>query len=313
MYKGHKIGVVVPAYNEEKLIEKTLSGIPDYVDRIYVIDDASTDNTSQVVQKIMKKDTRVTLIKHETNKGVGGAIITGYKKGIEEGMDILVVMAGDNQMEPKDLPALLDPIIERDIDFTKGNRFLRKDYELRMPLWRRFGTFLLDWLTKIASGYWHISDPQNGYVAISTKALKRIDLESLYQGYAFENDLLIKASLAGLKAINVPVRIRYKVGESSKLRYGKFIVNTSWFLLTSFLNRIWIQYIQNFKAIGFLYLTGFLLIIASIPSSLVISNSILMCIAGLALFISACILEAKNNTLSDSPVSTITTHGGEAK
>jgi len=261
MYRGYKIGVAVPAYNEERLIGETLKGIPSFVDRIYVVDDASTDNTPKIVEDFMKKDSRIVLIRHSENKGVGGAIVSAWKKGIDK-VDILAVMAGDNQMDPENLPALLDPIVEGKVDLAKGNRFL-KDYDLRMSYWRRFGTFLLTVLTKIASGYWHISDPQNGYVAIATSALKKIDLDKLYKGYAFENDLLIKASIAGLRVVNVPVRIRYKIGEKSKIKYSKFIICTSWFLLKSFLWRIWMEYIKKGKPIGFLYLIGFILIVGS--------------------------------------------------
>lgn len=245
MYKGFKIGVAVPAYNEEHLIIKTLDGIPGFVDRIYVVDDASTDNTPKVVES--HKDNRVVLIRHEKNKGVGGAIVTAWKRGIGE-VDILAVMAGDNQMDPEDLPNLLDPIVKGKVDFTKGNRFMKK-YPLKMSLWRRFGTALLTVLTKVAVGYWHIGDPQNGYVAISSQALKKIDLDSLYKGYAFENDLLLKSKVAGLRVVNVPVTIRYKIGERSKIRYSKFIINTSGYLLRSFFWRIYVQYFKKVKPI----------------------------------------------------------------
>ncbi len=292
MYRGYKIGVAVPAYNEEKLIGETLKGIPSFVDRIYVVDDASTDNTSKIVEEFMKKDSRIVLIRHSENKGVGGAIVSAWKRGIEE-VDILAVMAGDNQMDPEDLPALLDPIVEGKVDFTKGNRFL-KDYDLRMSYWRRFGTFLLTVLTKIASGYWHIGDPQNGYVAIATNALKKIDLDKLYKGYAFENDLLIKANVAGLRVVNVPVKIRYKIGERSKIKYSKFIISTSWFLLKSFLWRIWVEYIKKKKPIGFLYLAGFILIVGSFLMFLISPKMALeVLVTGSVVFIASCGWEAR--------------------
>lgn len=226
--------MAVPAYNEERLIGKTINGIPGFVDRIYVVDDASTDNTRSVVQSC--GDKRVSIILHEKNQGVGGSIVSAWKIGIEE-VDILAVMAGDNQMEPADLPDLLDPIIEGKVDFSKGDRF-KKEYDLKMSYWRRFGTFLLTILTRIAIGYWNINDPQNGYVAISTKALKKIDLDSLYKGYAFENDLLLKAKVAGLRVANVPVRIRYKIGEQSKINYPKFILKTGCYLFKALLWRL---------------------------------------------------------------------------
>ncbi len=255
MYRGKKVGIAVPAYNEEGVIGETLRSIPEFVDRIYVVDDASTDRTSEVVEEIARKDPRVVLIRHKTNQGVGGAIVSGWKKGLEEGMDILAVMSGDNQMDPKYLPALLDPIAEGKADFSKGTRF-KGDYWKDMPRVRIFGTLLLNVLTKIASGYWNVNDPQNGYVAISSNALRKIDMDSLNRGYAFENDVLIKAQLAGLRVVNVPVRIRYRVGEKSKLKISKFTVSTSWFLLRSFVWRVWKQYVLKGHLLGIIYLAG---------------------------------------------------------
>lgn len=247
MYKGFRIGVSVPAYNEENLILKTLQGIPSFVDKIYVVDDASTDRTSEIVENY--GDSRVVLLKHNRNRGVGGAIVTAWKMGMDE-VDILAVMAGDNQMDPDDLSSLLDPIVEGKVDFTKGNRFMKK-YNLKMSSWRRFGTAVLTVLNKIATGYWNIGDPQNGYVAISSSALKKIDLDELYKGYAFENDLLLKAKIAGLRVVSVPVTIRYKIGEQSKIKYSKFIVKTSWYMLRSFLWRIYVQHLRNSKTLEY--------------------------------------------------------------
>ena len=291
MYKNHKIAVVVPAYNEEKLIGETLSSIPEYVDRIYAVDDGSTDRTFEIVQEFAKKDSRIVCIKHEKNRGPGAAIVTGYKRALQDKMDIVAVMAGDNQMDPKDLSTLLDPIVEGKVDFAKGNRFL-KNYDLRMSYWRRFGTFLLTMLTKIASGYWHVGDSQNGYVAITINALKKIDLNKLCKSYSFENDLLIKASVAGLRVVNVPVKIRYKIGERSKIKYSKFMISTSWLLLKSFLWRIWVEYIKKGKLIGFLYLISFILIVGSFLMLLIFPKMALeVLIAGSVMFLTSCLWE----------------------
>jgi glycosyltransferase involved in cell wall biosynthesis len=291
MYKNHKIAAVVPAYNEEKLIGETLSSIPEYVDRIYAVDDGSTDRTFEIVQEFAKKDSRIVCIKHEKNRGLGAAIVTGYKRALQDKMDIVAVMAGDNQMDPKDLSTLLDPIVEGKVDFAKGNRFL-KNYDLRMSYWRRFGTFLLTMLTKIASGYWHVGDSQNGYVAITINALKKIDLNKLHKSYSFENDLLIKASVAGLRVVNVPVKIRYKIGERSKIKYSKFMISTSWLLLKSFLWRIWVEYIKKGKLIGFLYLISFILIVGSFLMLLIFPKMALeVLIAGSVMFLTSCLWE----------------------
>ncbi|WP_297477067.1 glycosyltransferase family 2 protein [Thermococcus sp.] len=296
MYKGKKIGISIPAYNEEKLIGKTIKEIPDFVDRIYVVDDASIDGTSKKVEEIMKTDKRVQIIKHKENQGVGGAIISGWKRGLNEEMDILVVMAGDNQMDPAYLPDLLNPIVEGRADFSKGTRFFG-NYWKEMPKVRVFGTLLLNILNKIASGYWNVNDPQNGYVAISTDALKKIDLDTLYRGYAFENDVLVKANVAGLRVVNVPVRIRYKIGETSKLKILQFATSTSKFLLKSFLWRVWVKYIKKGHPLGFLYYGGFIMIISALPLAILSTGiSVFSLIGGIITFSLACIIEAEEGS-----------------
>ena len=190
MYKNESIGVVVPAYNEEKLIAETLKGMPPEADRIYVVDDTSTDSTRQVAESIT--DPRICVLSNGYNQGVGAAIVTGYKKALEENMDVAVVMAGDNQMGTQYLPDLLDPIISGKADYTKGNRLTRLSHTKGMSKWRLFGNWLLTLLTKVASGYWRIGDPQNGYTAITRDALKRIDLDKVYPRYGYPNDMLVK-------------------------------------------------------------------------------------------------------------------------
>jgi glycosyltransferase involved in cell wall biosynthesis len=292
MYRDKRIGVSVPAYNEEKLIGKTISEIPNFVDRIYVVDDASTDRTAEVVTNIMKKDKRVELIRHRQNQGVGGAIVSGWKKGLEECMDILVVMSGDNQMDPAYLPNLLDPIIDGKADIAKGTRFYGGHWK-EMPKIRVLGTLMLNILNKIASGYWNVNDPQNGYVAISSEALKKLDLDSLSKGYTFENDVLIKANVAGLRVVNVPVRIRYKIGERSKLKILKFARFTSLFLFKSFLWRVWVKYLRRGHPIGVLYYVGTGLIISEFGLVMIsVRLGATVLVLGIISFILACFMEA---------------------
>jgi glycosyltransferase involved in cell wall biosynthesis len=291
MYKGKKIGVSIPAYNEEKLIGRTLEEIPNYVDKIYVCDDCSKDKTSEIVMEFIKKDPRIELIKHSVNTGVGGAIIDCWKKGIIDKMDILAVMAGDNQMDPKYLPDLLDPIVDGIADYTKGNRLL-KGYLGKMSKWRQFGNFLLNLLNKIASGYWDIDDPQNGYVAISSNALSKINLDTLYKRYAFENDLMIKANVVdGITMKNIPLEIRYNIGEQSKIKYGNFIYDTSLFLLKSFLWRINQKYIKKGNLLGVSYLIGTISFFL-IPFLYIWNNITPYIISGILIFILSCIIES---------------------
>ena len=231
MFEGKKTGVVVPAYNEELLIAPTINTIPPYIDRIYVVNDGSKDSTCRIVSELCRQDDRLVLIYHTTNKGVGAAIATGYRRCLEDNIDIAVVMAGDNQMDPVELPSLLAPIVNGDAGYSKGNRMSSLEHMNGMPMWRRFGNWLLKWLTRVSSGNYKITDPQNGYSAASIEALKRIDLESLYPYYGYCNHLLAKFSVAGVKVVEVSMPARYQ-GEKSKIRYSRYIPRVSWLLVS---------------------------------------------------------------------------------
>jgi len=237
MYRKRKIAVVVPAYNEEKLIGETLAGIPGFVDKIYVVDDASNDNTVMVTRRFQERDKRIVLISHPKNGGVGAAIITGYRKALQEGQEVVAVMAGDDQMDPAQLPRLLDPVIDGKADYSKGNRLSRSEHKVGMSRWRRFGNALLSFLTKMSSGYWHVQDPQNGYAVISRYALEQLNLDQLYTYYGYCNDLLTKLNVKGLRVLEVDMPARYG-DEKSKIRYSSYIKRVSFLLLRNFLWRI---------------------------------------------------------------------------
>ena len=237
MYEGKRIGVVVPAYNEERFIASVINTMPDYVDKIFVVDDASTDNTWQIALNIAGQNGRVSMVSRETRGGVGAAIICGHKEALKDSLDIIAVMAGDRQMDPDILHQILDPVVEGKADYAKGNRLSLPGYRREMSTWRSFGNFLLTNLNRIASGYWHISDPQNGYTAISSEALRRLDLDKIYRGFAFENDMLVKLHVAGARVVDVSHPSVYG-RQQSKIRYPHFIVETSWLLLKDFLWRL---------------------------------------------------------------------------
>jgi glycosyltransferase involved in cell wall biosynthesis len=155
MYLNKTVAVVVPAYNEGKQIEKVLGTMPEFVDKVIVINDASSDNTSEIVREASRRDGRVELVEHQDNQGVGAAIVTGYKRAVELGIEVTAVMAGDGQMDPKDLPSIVEPIASGNADYTKGNRLFQGDAWTMIPHHRYLGnSFFL--LTKMASGYWHI-------------------------------------------------------------------------------------------------------------------------------------------------------------
>ncbi len=255
-YRGSSIAVVVPAYNEELLIGDTLAGIPDFVGRVYVVNDCSTDRTQEVVAYYAAHDPSVIPILHEKNQGVGAAIITGYRRAMKDGMDCVAVMAGDHQMDPDFLPALIDPIIDKKCDYTMGNRLISMEYSKGMSKWRYIGNATLTMLTKIASGYWQMMDPQNGYTVISKRALERINLTGIYPRYGYCNDLLVKLNVVGFRVINVPHPARYGM-EKSKIKYSTYIYRVSWLLLKDFLWRLKMKYVVlNFHPLVFFYVAG---------------------------------------------------------
>lgn len=254
MYKGQHITAVVPAHNEEKLIGKTIKTMPEFVDRIIVIDDLSTDATADRVREI--DDSRVVLLQHEQNQGVGGAILTGHRLSLELGGDINVVMAGDAQMDPDYLPALLDPIVEKGYGFSKANRFFSRESFRGMPKVRVFGNIVLSFMTKFASGYWHLFDPQNGYTAVRHDALIRLNLDKIALGYQFENDLLINLSILRVRACDVPIPAIYGE-EVSGIRLSRVIPQISGLLFQGFWKRIWFKYVLwSFSPIALLLFTG---------------------------------------------------------
>ena len=239
MYRGKKVAVVVPAYNEEALVGKVIEIMPKYVDRLYVVDDCSTDQTATVVQGF--QESRLMLLRHSQNKGVGAAIVTGYRQALKENMDLIAVMAGDHQMDPLELPRLLDPVADGLADYSKGDRLSRSELTLGMSSWRKFGNNLLTFLTRISSGYWKLQDPQNGYAVISREALQKIDLNEVYPSYGYCNDLLTKLNVLGMQVIDVQIPARYGE-EKSKIRYGNYMRKVSFLLLRNFIWRICHRY-----------------------------------------------------------------------
>ena len=268
MYKQTKIAVVVPAYNEEKLIVKTVTTIPNFVDKIIVVDDKSTDDTINIVESLQRNSSdRLFLIKHERNKGVGGAIKTGYKKALDIDMDITAVMAGDGQMDPEPLPKLLDPIIEGKVEYTKGNR-LEHIEKLKMPRIRRFGNSILTLLTKVASGYWNILDPQNGYTAISKRALEKLDFDNIYDGYGCPNDILVELNIKNIRVKDIEMPPVYET-EKSGIRIRRYFFRLSWLLLKGFFRRINKKYGGlHFHPLWLFYYSGILMLLFGVTYSL---------------------------------------------
>ena len=259
MYKGSSIVVVVPAYNEEHLIGRVIETMPSFVDRIVVVNDASTDNTREIVESLIGKHSNLVLVNHQTNEGVGGAIATGYKWTRDSGYDVAVVMAGDAQMDPSDLPMLLDPVVMGEADYSKGNRLIYANAVEDIPRVRFVGNAVLSLLTKIASGYWHVADSQTGYTAINKKALSVIDWDRMFKRYGQPNDVLVKLNVHSFRVQDVPIKPVYDVGEVSGIKIRKVVFSISWLLCKLFFWRLKEKYvIRDFHPLVFFYFLSFL-------------------------------------------------------
>lgn len=315
MINNKTIAVVIPAYNEESQIETVLSSIPDFVDRIIVVNDGSQDNTANVVASIINNEKgnysndrigikelkktryntvdfalaeklkeedklytpakihnntpekdRIILINHLQNGGVGAAVANGYKWCRENNIDCIAKVDGDGQMDPSELEEVCKPIVFDDVDYVKGNRLVYPGAQLVIPKVRFFGNSVLSILTKIASGYWHISDTQTAFTAISLRAIKMIKLYKLYPRYGYPNDILVKLNMNQCTIKEVPIKPVYEVGEQSKMKIMKVIPRISKILVKGFFSRLWNKYmVKSFHPLFILYHFGFLAILLSIP------------------------------------------------
>ena len=262
MFEGQRIAVVVPAYNEERHVAGVLKTMPEIVDHIVVVDDKSTDDTLAVATAAA--DARTVVMHHEVNRGVGGSIVTGHRRALELGADVFVVMAGDGQMDPDHLERLLTPVVERGYGFAKANRFFSRESFAGMPRHRVFGNVVLTFLTKMASGYWNLVDPQNGYTAIAREALERLPLDHLAERYEFENDQLIWLNILDVRATDVPVPARYGA-ERSSIRLRSVVPRMLGLLWRGFWRRIWRKYVLwSFSPIALLLVTGLFLVIVAL-------------------------------------------------
>lgn len=314
MIDDKTVAVVVPAYNEENQIGHVIESMPEFVDRIIVVNDRSKDGTGEkvkalipetgrtsslpsenkvkktgrynraldIIEELNEKEKayfpphriinanadkdRLILINLENNSGVGAAIAIGYKWCKDHQIDCTAVMAGDGQMDPDELFSICEPVIRKKIDYVKGNRLIHRSASIAIPRTRFFGNSILSILTKIASGYWHVSDTQTGYTAISLNALNAIRLYKIYPRYGMPNDMLVKLNIAFCSLKEVEIKPVYHVGEKSKMNVPKIILPISWLLLKSFFKRLWIKYLfRDFHPLFILYNLGFLLMFISLP------------------------------------------------
>jgi glycosyltransferase involved in cell wall biosynthesis len=256
--EGKSVAVVVPAYDEEALVATTIGGMPGFVDRIFVVDDASRDGTAAAARGT--GDGRVEVITHERNSGVGAAIVTGYHRAVEEGIDVTCVMAADNQMDPTDLEKIALPVARGELEYAKANRLITGEAWKVIPRSRYLGNAMLSFLTKIASGYWHVADSQSGYTAASREILEQLDLDRVYRGYGFPNDMLVHLNVWNARVRDIPSRPVYGVGERSGIKIRRVVPRISWLLLKGFFWRMREKYvIRDFHPLVFFYALGFLM------------------------------------------------------
>jgi glycosyltransferase involved in cell wall biosynthesis len=256
MLDGKSVAVVVPAHDEEELVATTLRGIPDFVDRIYVVDDASDDATAERAEDV--GDARVEVVRHDRNEGVGAAIVTGYRRALEDGIDVTCVMAADNQMDPADLEAIAGPVARGEVDYAKANRLVTGEAWKLIPRTRYLGNAALSFLTKIASGYWHVADSQAGYTAVGLRTLRALDLGRIYRRYGFPNDMLVHLNVVNARVRDIPSRPVYGVGERSGIRYRHVVPKISWLLWKAFFWRMREKYvIRDFHPLVLFYALGF--------------------------------------------------------
>lgn len=218
MHENLSYCVILPAYNESRHLETVVGRVPDWVDGILVVDDASTDDTLSIAQKL--EDSRVRVFHHEENQGVGGAMVTGFRAALDAGYDVAIKMDADDQMDAGELPTLVRPIELGMAEYVKGNRFRRTGRPPSMPVSRWFGNMVLSFLTKVASGYWHVFDPQCGFIAITAPTLRRLKLDGIAKDYFFENDMLIRLNVIDARVVDVDTSALYG-DETSHVNVGR--------------------------------------------------------------------------------------------
>ncbi len=262
MYKGKRIGVVMPAYNEERLVGQTLRTLPDFVDIVVVIDDCSRDATASQVAEVQQDDPRVKLLRNDVNQGVGASVVKGYGEMLSQGVDIVAVMASDAQCDPAYLHLLVDDVAENRCEMAKGNRFMyAAETEESMPRYRQIGNIILTILTKAASGYWSIFDSQNGYLAVSAETLRRLNLGRIARRYDLENSMLINLNIINARVTDVAIPPIYGE-EVSGIRLWRVLPRMMLTLLRGFFQRMYRKYVlYNFHPIALFLFSGLLLML----------------------------------------------------
>ena len=265
MLDGKTIGVSVPAYKEERFIVEVIETMPDFVDKIIVVNDGSPDSTGELIDEAAATNSKVHPVHHEVNQGLGQSLIDGYLEARELEMDVVAVMAGDGQMAPADLESVVRPIVDGEAGYVKGNRLLRDEVIDRMPRYRLIGNAFLSLLSKFATGYWKSMDPQCGYTAISGDALGRIPIDRMIKGYGYNAHILYMLNLANIRVAEVEVEPVYR-DETSYIKLRKYIPTVSRLLTRLFFRRLLRKYVvRDFHPLALMYLLSMFLWLVAIP------------------------------------------------
>jgi len=252
-FKKHSIAVVIPCFKVENHIKKVVAEIPDYVNSIILVNDASLDHTAEILEQLAKENPKITVVTHEKNQGVGGAMVSGFKEALNQNHEALIKIDGDGQMNVAYFNRLLMAVFDEKYHFAKGNRFSDLKMLKSMPAIRRVGNLGMSFLIKMASGYWNIFDPANGYFCIHCSVLKKLDLDRLSKRFFFESSLLIEMYYSGATIKDIPMPAIY-ADEKSNLSVWKTLFSFPPKLISAFFRRIWLRYFIYDFNIGSLYI-----------------------------------------------------------
>ena len=256
MDKADRIAVIIPCFRVEHDIAHVLAAIPATVAAIYCVDDKSPDHTASMIEAVQQRDPRIRLLRHDVNQGVGGAMITGYRAAIKDGMRIMVKIDGDGQMSPSLIASFIKPILQGEADYVKGNRFYNIYDVQAMPKIRLFGNIILSFMTKLSSGYYSIFDPTNGFTAIHADILSILPLDKISRRYFFESDMLFRLNLVRAVIKDMAMQAVYN-GESSSLKISRIFGTFLWGHLRNFVKRVLYSYfLRDFNQISVSILVG---------------------------------------------------------
>jgi len=253
IFNNHSIAVVIPCYKVEKQIQKVVSEIPDYITSIILVNDVSPDKTGEILDKLALENSKITVLHHCKNQGVGGAMISGFQEALKQNQEVVIKIDGDGQMDVSYFNSMLKAVFEGKYDFVKGNRFFDQKMLRKMPAIRRIGNIGMGFLIKMASGYWNIFDPTNGFFCIHASILRKIDFNRISKRFFFESSLLIELYYTGAKIKDIAMPAIY-AEEKSNLSIWNTLFTFPPKLFKSFLRRIWLRYFIYDFNIGSLYI-----------------------------------------------------------